>query len=626
MSTASYLYSSCQLAQLALIYTESTQPKKIKTVHRSTLLFTGLSSAFLLWNTFRPTAGITQKQSWLLLAASGAGAGIAYRNSRLADEINLDELGLSGETQKTVRASYRTPQSQRLPQALLVAQLIHALGSLFFGEAQKILLAPLAASAAALFLSQRLRLLEVNYKHDKEIQFEVERSPNLLGPHHMGHIPTYHGTITPELVYRTFTPVQGAVQPTEGECRVCQKPSDFSICSQSHPICKPCFLAHCITSIDRLGHKDNLFTVNLHFNSLGDPSWALFNHFTYEIELDKEDPPTCPTCRGESVLHSLPEFKIQFKQGTIKLKDDAPEAVPDPGFWSGVFCGFTAVQLTLACAQYTHPHLAGTLYNIQKLMLPLDLMFLSGLAIAEQKRTTTEPYVRPEWAAKAAAAASALLAVGLILYRWKSTPPSLIHHLKGIISDDALANIKMTNLPPISLRLMQWSYGTRVFALLALASLSPNKKTHIAAAALSALTLLKLSTISWVCIERTYTDLHWAADLVTTQLHFMIPNLNKVGSTTEQFQQTLKSLTDYSARFFEKGSWDCHWLNNYYNGVYMGRDLVFEAVASPGPLSINGHDFFDLLMSWEGSVRSDEWYRTILELEIAGKSTWAPLF
>ena len=643
MSTASYLYSGCQLAQLALIYTESTQPEKIKTVHRTTLLFLSLSTTFLLWNTFHPAAGITKKQSWLLLAASGTGAGLAYRSSGLPDEIDLNNLVLSDRAKQTCKAYYRTPQSQRLPQALLVAQTVHALGSLLFGELQNILPDPLVANAAALFLSRRLRILKVNYKHETPIKITVSGLPdrtNILLHQLFGRplpIPTYTRSLTPELVYQTFVPARGVVQAAEGECPLClESPGDFSFCSQSHPVCKPCFIAHCIASIDRLGHKDKLLAVTAYFNQgFGQTK---FSHFKYKILLGKEDLPICPTCRSESVSHSLPQFKIEFKQGTIEkidehLGDDTPEALPDPGFWSGVFCGFTAVQLVLACAHYTHPHLAGPLYKIQKLMLPLDALFLGGLVLAEQAQMTKKPYARRKTAAKVAAVASVLLAVGLALYRWKETPPSLTHHLKGIVSDETLAQIKLTSLQPTSLSFMQWSFGTRMFALLALASFSPNRRNLIAAAALSALTLLKLSTISWICIERKYADLHWAASSVTTRLHFTIPNPSLMTPTTEGLQHTIKTLCDYSENFFKESKWDAYWRVTKRNGFEIGRVLVFDVTASPKALPFNGYDLSNLLVDWGGSVtssvRPQGWYflkpTYRLYLSIEGKSFFDPL-
>jgi len=249
----------------------------------------------------------------------------------------------------------------------------------------------------------------------------------------------------------------------------------------------------------------------------------------------------------------------------------------------------------MAAVQYTHPHLAGTLFSIQRMMLPLDALAIGGLVFSEAKmfQVATDN----NKALNKAFILTIILGGVLTLYHWGETTPSLTSYLKEKVSQIQLDHLTIDGTPPISLRIMQWIYGSRFFLTLALATFSSNKKVLIAAAILNGVTALKLSHLTWICFQRIYQNevgLPGNVSSVTTRFHFMISNPQVIIPNEEALKEILFNIYDYSSVFFKNSYWKATYYQ--YRTLKIDVSIIFK------PLNINGFDFFKLLQSWGGKA------------------------
>ena len=567
-------YAAYQILQYATVYSESHHPEMTKDVHRITLFFMTTNAAFLLWNTVYPSNHLSKTKNWGILSLAGIGGGAYYYfydpSTQAKEPVNVEDV------QGTISVNWNPPQSQKLARAFYIAQIIQTLGGVFFGEYRAESLIQLAGSLGVLFEASKMHWIEIGHKSPVSHTYYCE------GPVFGLDSRTLEN---PTIFYHALLPHHNVNLDDEDSCPICLEDSpDSYYCSNKHVICKDCLIDHYIAKVKKLAlqllQANRVKAVFMYENDS-------LKEVTYKLHFSENELPQCPICR-EAASHAF----LTFEQGKVVAHEE--ENAPKSSFWTSAYLLFSAVQLTMAAVQYTHPHLAGTLFSIQRMMLPLDALVIGGLVSSEAKMFQVS--IENNKVLNKAFILTIILGGVLTLYHWGETSPSLISHLKEKVSQSQLDNITIDGTPPISLRVMQWVYGSRLFLTLAIASFSTNKKLLIAAAILNGATALKLSHLTWICFQRIYKNEVGLPGNVssTTRFHFMIPNPQVIIPNEETLKEILFNIYNYSTTFFKKSTWSASY-DQY-------RTLKIDVSVIPQPLKINGFDFFKLLQSWGGKA------------------------
>ncbi len=569
-------YIGYQAIQCASIYGETHHPHMTKDVHRITFLFMGINTLLLLWTAYSPLQKLTLKQKVIAFSASTLSGGAYYLYSRKKGTpektetftIPIQDDQNSFELEATVSTYHHPPQSQRIARALYVAQIIQIIGHLYLGGYKRTSLLQLIGAISTFVAAYQMRWVEIQHKSPIPLTIENE-------------------TFNPTISYHALLPYH---RPQEGqECPILFEAPDSYYCSNKHLVC-----AKCLTDFYVQKVKD-LAKVLLD----GQRIEANFHHkggVTLTFYCKEEEIPSCPVCR-EVASHAF----LSFKQGRVHIhkEQNGPQNVPQSSFWPGVYLLFSAVQLSMALVQYTHPHLAAPLYKTQKALLLLDLFAVAGLFLTEDDQSKVSSEEKTE-KLKWGLTLSFIVGSSIALYHWKKEPSSFNDALKGKVSKAQLKHLSVTDLPPISHRVMQVMYSSRFFIILATAALSSdNKKLLFTAALLNGLTLLKLSQVNWLCFERTYS-IDQAGSTITPRFHFMIPNPSKMFPDEETWTKTLSQIYDYTTTFFHGSTKKIYWEITRQNGFVSSRRLYFDYRVLRKPLEILGRDFASLLLSWGG--------------------------
>ncbi len=343
---------------------------------------------------------------------------------------------------------------------------------------------------------------------------------------------------------------------------------------------------------------------------------GIFLRYAYALECSRESLPNCISC-PETPAHGYLSVEI----GSIVWNGNMLE--PKSDFGAALYLTYGVVQLSLVLVQQKYPHLAGSIYKIQKIMIGLDILAIAG------KIDDYQSMQNEEWEDEAIFGTLAISAValGYILYYHKTeTGKDLIEHVKGVIPENNLANLTVNSTTPISFTVMQWMLTNKIILDLALAPHAPNEQIHLLSAAVEAFALYKLSQIHWIFFERKYTmplmnrpfklfDLTLAETTnaaresfehsltkVTTRLHFIVSSEKHLLPDAESMQKMLQGIYDYSTKFFEDSFWQHYWHVTYYCGVEINRKLIMHAQIFPRSLKIGDVDYFDLLTYWEGNA------------------------
>ncbi len=338
--------------------------------------------------------------------------------------------------------------------------------------------------------------------------------------------------------------------------------------------------------------------------------------YDYTLELSRSRLPSCPNCEERPAHGSL-----SVGRGSIVWDGDVQG--PKSDFGAALYLTYGVVQLSLVLAQQKYPHLAGSIYKIQKVMIGLDILAIAGKIYDYQSMQNAD------WGNEAIFGALAISAValGYILYYHRTeTGKDLIDHFKGVVPENDLTNLTVNSTTPASFRVMQWVLTNKILLDLALAPSAPNEQIHLISAAVEAFALYQLSQTNWIFFERKHTmplmnrpfklfDLGLAETTeaaresfenslteVTTRFHFIVSNEKLLLLDAESIQKTLQGIYDYSTKFFEDSFWQHYWHVTYQHGVEVSRRLIMNAQILPRSLKIGDIDYSNLLTSWGGSA------------------------
>ncbi len=537
-------------------------------------------------------------KNWGILALSCIGAGVYYRFANSpshikSEQVIINDANLGNRNQGDVSVDRNAPKSQKLARAIYVAQIIQICGMLCFGKNRIESLIQLAGIVGTLFGASRMNWIEVSHESLGSLHFNHRLPQNRFSSSSTLEHPT--------ISYHALLPHNSSGD--EETCSIClTNTPDSYFCSNKHPFCKDCLVDFCVSKVKNLATKildGNRFGARFHYSKSEYSTHYTYDRTAYTFHLPENELPRCPIC-VEFVSHAF----LTFKQGAVEIqKEEEVDNAPKSRFWASSYLLFSAIQLTMALVQYTHPHLAGTLYKVQKWMLPLDGLVMCGLVFSENKI-----FPDKKTALLTALALTAILAGGITLYAYLKKPTSLISHLKDRVSKLQLDQLVINGTPPRIHRLMQGVFGSRLFFALAIATFSSNKKLLIAAALLNGATALKLAHVTWICFQRTFKNevgLSNYASTATPRFYFMIPNAKMMLPNDLALTDTLSQIYDYTSTLFKDSKWDVYWkvFRNEY-GFETGRKLMFDVTVPPSPLSINGMDFIKLLHSWKGTAFS----------------------
>lgn len=338
--------------------------------------------------------------------------------------------------------------------------------------------------------------------------------------------------------------------------------------------------------------------------------------YSYTLELSRSKLPNCTSCE-ERPAHGY----LSVGNGSIAWDGDVQG--PKSDFGAALYLTYGVVQLSLVLAQQKYPHLAGSIYKIQKVMIGLDVLAIAGKIYDYQSMQNAE------WGNEAIFGALAISAVALgyiLYYHRNETGKDLIDHFKGVVPESDLANLTVNSTTPTSFRVMQWVLTNKILLDLALAPNAPNEQIHLLSAAVEAFALYQLSQTNWIFFERKHTmplmnrpfklfDLGLAETTeaaresfenslteVTTRFHFIVSNEKLLLPDAESMQKTLQGIYDYSTKFFEDSFWQHYWHVTYHHGVEVSRRLIMNAQILPRSLKIGDIDYSNLLTSWGGSA------------------------
>jgi len=266
----------------------------------------------------------------------------------------------------------RPPSSQKLSQAILLALAVQTAANLYFDHKGLWGWLQLAGVITAFFQARQMEWIAINHKSPCEHPFVFQR-----------HILSAVAKLkNPEITYFALLPYTWAHKNDEcaiGSCEVGALPNSY-YCSNKHRFCKSCLTDHYVSKVKELStwlFDRDRFALVFHFKSTSS-GYSYHTNTSYTFHFKEDELPRCPSCR-EAASHAF----LDFKQGMIKTHEEETNA--KSSFWSTCFLVYSAAQLALAAAGYTHPHLAPTLYDIQTYALPLDAIFAGGLFYSEAK-------------------------------------------------------------------------------------------------------------------------------------------------------------------------------------------------------------------------------------------------
>ena len=584
--------------QTGIIHLQRTDPRVAKDTHKITTILVALNCIGTLWAAGKLAKTLQDKyqislmspkmltNNWTVPDWSMSKIFLYNTVGVTAGAVTLLALAALTETASNrfkpenslddqTRISYKDPFSQGLAQTLYTTQIILNVALVCLGSNRIESLVTIGGLAGSLYSSFKMEWLNLNQDST-------------------GHAGKIH--------YTTL------LIPSSND------DSQRMTCSAGHATGRDALLQHIIEKFrDVVMHSNE----NDHYRRRERRNeHGRFLGYSYTLELARSQLPSCVTCE-ERPAHGY----LDVGRGSIVWDGDV--AGPKSDFGATLYAAYGVIQLTLVLAQQKYPHLAGSIYKIQKIMIGLDVLAIAGKIYDYQSMQNAE------WGNEAifGALAASALALGYILYyHGTETGKDLIDHFKGVVPEGDLANLTVNSTTPTSFRVMQWVLTNKILLDLALAPTAPNEQIHLISAAVEAFALYKLSQTNWIFFERKHTmplmnrpfklfdlGLSETTDAaresfenslteVTTRFHFIVTNEKLLLPDAESMQKTLQGIYDHSTKFFEDSFWQHYWHVTYHHGVEVSRRLIINAQILPRSLKIGDIDYSNLLTSWGGSA------------------------
>ena len=441
-------YAGYQVLQWGMVYGESHNPSMTKDVHRISLLFMAMNCSLLLWKTVQPGNSLSKTSNWGILGGAFAGGAVDYFflnrpiQARASEIFNIDGFYIeAADGQKnailgTIQIDWNAPQSQKLSRAIVVAQAIQILGGLYFSKNKLLSTIQLAGVIGTLIQTFMMQWIEI--KH---------RSPlDRLTFHHVGLNRGNSSVATlshPEISFFYLLPVG---QPQEDNCSICLDDVNSYYCSQRHPICSDCLTNWYVSKVKSFAShlfEEGRYEVTFHYTKGQYETHYHHTETTYKLCFREGDLPSCPSCR-ENPSHAF----LRFKQGSVLFEGGEWDNVPKSNFWSSAYFLFSAAQLTFALVQYTHPHLAGSIYKAQQIMLVLDVVAFGALLHTESRMFDAN--LENSRSLQVGMALSVILAAGLLYRSYSERPSSKTYLLEKKVSQTELSALSIDQIPPPS--------------------------------------------------------------------------------------------------------------------------------------------------------------------------------
>lgn len=313
--------------------------------------------------------------------------------------------------------------------------------------------------------------------------------------------------------------------------------------------------------------------------------------YHYDVIIPHNNLPNCPECRAFPRQNGLDINVKDRLHGNIDASVNI--TYPDSGStYQTIFekfnTAYSVVQAGFAYLQ-THPHLATSIFRIQKFLLVTDVIALTYTYYYLYQKVSLKFKVEENWA-KVALASSM---IGLTVISYVAVSQLSVYWKSAICLKDVLSNlpvspeilkdvVSITWNAPLIHKVIQTLYLNRAIATFALAFFSTHKRLNLTSAVAQVYSLFNISMLPWIEIVKRISDGPVNLTNLKAKAYFMTyPGCLKDPS---HLASTVKSIVEYMHNLFKNSSWYSYWNVTYQNGVEIGRRLVYEV--TPKNLSL----------------------------------------
>ncbi len=173
--------------------------------------------------------------------------------------------------------------------------------------------------------------------------------------------------------------------------------------------------------------------------------------------------------------------------------------------------------------------------------------------------------------------------------------------LKKIVAPEDLGNIKASWSIPWLEYASQSLLVSKIVVNLALAFFSTHRISYLSSAFLQTLTFLKISKLSWILLERSFSyprgpmseegpqslikTLHTSFEFFIPPFASRNPSHPTCNTAASYLESSLKTAYNYTTEFFKNNIWERYWMIYKTNGVETSRELMYDVAVKPSTLS-----------------------------------------
>lgn len=563
---ANWLSSAYTIFDATIVHNECRKPAVTKHYHKIQLIFNTLNFA---WCSYEVTKLAYQlhARAFLLTPYSAIGllgsliASVALYKLLNKQQSEKDLLNDVPETEKSkLQVHWSSPISQTFAKVLYISRLVANIGLMCFSPAGKI---TFALNIATLGYSL------VNLSKMKWLKFEHSIQ---------------------DVKFFLFSSILHF--KTEEKCSKCDAKGDTYFCDRL-VFHIPCFVRTVFEKSANFLNPSNVL-----FQDHKTDRGARFR--TYQITIPKKEVPIWTSQDPSEHLSASvkdPTFGNCGAQVNVIDSKNKPSWLTI-SFFERLNLVYNIFQASLASIQQSHYELMSSTIQLQRFMLPLDIIALFRDIVIFQNSVKINKNKKNSCLAFAGGIAMGLAGVfatfGVNRFFAPTINPKDLLVTSLSLSSEAAEKIRITWERPLIDRVIQWVLFCRISLNLGTALFSSNRFVNVTNAGLQALTLYRMSQLPWLRMDYIQTEnLPKEVSLIATKLYYMMKS-----KTAETMSSDLQKIYSYVKSMFTSSVWKSFWVYERY----APRHLNFNVYLKPEYFTKTQMD--PLLVTFSGTAKS----------------------